>query len=398
MKKTVSNSRFVGAYLGLTLFCLSTFAWASQSSPPPPPRVSVQPVVPPDPKGDDPVPEDAVKAILSAFDHYEVVGMSAGHADKDMDDFVLDLVRNPAFSRKVNDIVVECGNSLYQPILDRYIAGKNVPLNEVRKVWRNTTQPMCGVSGFYDQFFPLIRRINMTLPPARRIRVLAADPPIDWPEIKNRSDLMRYDIQRDTNIASIMEKRVFEKHRKALMLFGLDHLFHGVKDSAVGIYEQKFPGKTLVIAKHNGFGLDTPYAKYNEQFETRMSAWQVPSLVILKGTWLSDLLGKLPSDIFLFSTKKGPDGKDVTSSVPDDVDKVTASTVDAYLYLGPGRLQLSESVPAYIFLDKKYVRELRRRATIVQSFVYDQTEPSNIFKTDNSRFFNGGLPPAAPSR
>ena len=76
---------------------------------------------------------------------------------KDVDDFILSLIRDPAFPAKVSDIEVECGNSLYQPVLDRYIAGEDVPFTEVRKVWRNTTQPMCGYSGFFEQLFPLVR-------------------------------------------------------------------------------------------------------------------------------------------------------------------------------------------------------------------------------------------------
>ena len=90
-------------------------------------------------EGTNPKPEDATKAILSAFDEYEVIGMSAAHGNKDLDDFILRLIRNPAFPSKVNDVVVECGNSLYQPILDRYIAGDDVPLSDVRQIWRNTT-------------------------------------------------------------------------------------------------------------------------------------------------------------------------------------------------------------------------------------------------------------------
>jgi hypothetical protein len=46
-------------------------------------------------------------------------------------------------------------------------------LAEIRQVWRNTTQPMCGVSGLYEELFPLVRRINDTLPPEKKIRVLA---------------------------------------------------------------------------------------------------------------------------------------------------------------------------------------------------------------------------------
>ena len=55
---------------------------------------------------------------------------------------------------------MECGNSLYQPLLDRYIAGGYVPFGDVRKVWRNTTQRMCGLAAFSEQFFPLVRAVS----------------------------------------------------------------------------------------------------------------------------------------------------------------------------------------------------------------------------------------------
>src|SRR5216117_3987415 len=78
------------------------------------------------PTGADPKPESALPAILAAFDKYEVVAMPQGHGLQDLDDFILTLIRTPAFSEKVNDIEFECGNSLYQPLLDRYIAGEDV--------------------------------------------------------------------------------------------------------------------------------------------------------------------------------------------------------------------------------------------------------------------------------
>jgi transposase len=142
----------------------------------------------PQPASLTPSPEPAVPAILAAFDQYEVVGMTEAHGDKDVDDFIFSLIRTPAFLEKLNDIAVKCGNSLYQPILDRYIAGEDVPFTEVRKVWRNTTQPMCDLSGFFEQLFPLVRAINQKLPPEKRLRVLAGDPPIDWDQIKTDHD------------------------------------------------------------------------------------------------------------------------------------------------------------------------------------------------------------------
>ena len=87
----------------------------------------------------DAIPEPAIPAILKALNTFEVVGMPAAHGQKDIDDFILSLIRDPRFPASVNDIVVECGNVRYQPLLDRYIAGEDVPFTEVQHVWRDTT-------------------------------------------------------------------------------------------------------------------------------------------------------------------------------------------------------------------------------------------------------------------
>ncbi len=155
---------------------------------------------------------------------------------QDLGDLIFFLIRTPAFFEKVNDIEVEFGNSLYQPMLDRYIAGKDVPFTEVQKVWRKDGQPAPGASAFVEQFFPLVRALNQKLPPGRRLRVLAGDPPVDWDQIKSTEDIIRL-VHRDASIAAVMEKEVLSKHRKALVLFGTFHLMHGTGASAVSLYE-----------------------------------------------------------------------------------------------------------------------------------------------------------------
>jgi hypothetical protein len=72
-----------------------------------------------------------------------------------------------------------------------------------------------------------VRGINQELTPGKRIRVLAGASPVDWDNIETHGfgDLdLRYG--RDRNIASVIEKEVLSKHRKALMLFGYFHLMH----------------------------------------------------------------------------------------------------------------------------------------------------------------------------
>jgi hypothetical protein len=352
----------------------------------------------PHPEGSNPKPRDAETTILAAFDKYEVVGMSAAHGNKDLDDFILHLIRNPAFPSRVNDIVVECGNSLYQPTLDRYIAGDDVPLAEVQQVWRNTTQPMCGVSGFYEELFPLVRRINQTLTPERKLRMLGADPPIDWSKVKSPQDFGRgqFLMGRDVSIASVMEKEVLSKHRKALMLFGSAHLFH-VGSTAVGLYEKNYPRVTLVIADHTGFGNWTPLAKYNNEFEERMEPWPVPSLVQnMKGTWLADLLDMTYStgNVFFGVADGGklPAGpvksKGTFSEIPAEAKSKFSDMADAYLYLGPRDLLLNEPTPAVIFSDKDYMAELQRRAAMMgDGPIADQADPEKVSDRDSNPFF-----------
>jgi hypothetical protein len=302
---------------------------------------------PPHLPGNNPTPGNAPQATLAAFTRYDVVGLGIlSYANQDFDDFILDLIRDPAFPDKVNDIAVECGNSLYQPVLDRYIGGEDVPLSEVQQVWRNTTQPMCGVSGFYEQLFPLVRRINQRLPLGRRLRVLACDPPVDWSTVMKREDLRPF-MDRDAGIAAVMEREVLAKHRKALMIFGLRHLMHG-GGGAVRMYEGRgYPHTTLVIMAHNGFGNNTPLSARNDELEGRMAAWQVPSLVTLHGTWLDDL------DRAYFVPGEGRGNR-------------ISRAVDAYLYLGPRDLLLKEPIPARLVLDTAYLAELRRRAQLRQ--------------------------------
>jgi hypothetical protein len=218
-------------------------------------------------------------------------------------------------------------------MLDRYIAGAEVSQNEIRQVWRNTTQSMCGTSAFYEELFPLIRRINQRLRPEMKLRMLAADPPIDWSKVKEPHDMATID--RELSIASVMKKEVFSKHRKALMLFGIAHLYHK-GGLAVELYEKDYPSLTMIIADHEGFFNWRPESKYNDDLERQMSSWPVPSLIQnIQGTWLANLS---------------------QTSFPQ--------MADAYLYLGPRDLLLKEPKPATILLDKDYMIELKRRAAL----------------------------------
>lgn len=370
MKTFANTIRLLAITLFAVLFSVQAFTQqpASQQRAPLPrpemPDLSVS-APPPATKANTPKPKPAQEAILDLFHEHEVVGMSVDHGEKDLDDFIFALIRNPEFPNKVNDIAVECGNSLYQPILDRYIAGEEVSLTEVRPVWRNTTQfQSCGFTSFYEEFFPLVRLINKNLPPEKKLRVLAGDSPIDWDKIKTREDLKQYGGgDRNKSIAAVMEKEVLSKHRKALMLFGIFHLFHGAQYSAVEIYEKEYPNVTYIIAEHNGFGRGVPSAeKYNGELEKRLASWPVPSLVTIKGTWLADMDFAYFFRPLLIGNPKG----EVHVGFPEGISSISKA-VDGFLYLGPGDLLLSERMTARACMDQDYLAELWRRGVIMSN-------------------------------
>jgi hypothetical protein len=289
----------------------------------------------------DPQPTDAVTAILHAFDRYDIVGMSAAHGNEQQDDLILSLVRHPAFPRKAQIIVVECGNSKYQPVLDRYLAGEDVPIEEARQTWRNTSVLMCALSGFYDGFFPAIRALNQRLPAADRLRVFVGEPPTEWTST-GQSNAAR---DRNPMLTSLLTTEVLEKHRKALVLCGVGHLFHKERGgTAVTAYEDKYPGRTFVIDAHTGFAAFFDLER-GHQLEARMRAWPTPSLVLVKGSWLADL----DLQYFLWPFPKRMAGE------------AYADLVDAYLYLGPGASMTYEPVPDSIVSDQAYVDELSKR-------------------------------------
>ena len=333
-------------------------------------------------------PETAIPAILDAFKTYEVVGMPAAHGEKEVDDLILSLLRDPRFPVVVNDIVVECGNMRLQPVLDRYIAGEDVPFAEVRHVWRDTTvQQMCGTSGFYEQLFPLVRALNRSLPAKARLRVVAADPPIDWSKIHSYDDLRPF-FERDGNIASVMEAEVLSKNRKALMLLGYAHLIHGGgpgEGDAVTRYELRYPGKTFVVGEFWDYDVS------NEPLASLSAPGGVwPAIIRTKGSRFE----KLPLDAFIESPITTDKDCNVREAFPPDSSHTVADRIDAFLYLGPQRPSLGEAMPANIALDRVYMTEWLRRMHVV-----GMPGPSTLDELDAQIISGAGQEPATtPAR
>ena len=88
--------------------------------------------------------KDIVKAIVDQFDKSDVIGLGELHGSQADQDLRFQIIHSKAFARKVRNIAVEGLNAFYQEDLDRYIRGEDVPLEQVQKVWRDSTGIFVG--------------------------------------------------------------------------------------------------------------------------------------------------------------------------------------------------------------------------------------------------------------
>jgi hypothetical protein len=283
-----------------------------------------------EPPAPDPQPEDAVRAIVREFGRHPVVAIGEAHWLRQAGDFYRALVKDPAFQERVNDIVIEFGTPRHQAVLDRYVAGEEVPAAELCRVWRDTTKVFSWESPIYAELLAAVREANRGLPPGRRLRVVAGDTPVDWAAIKTHEDWVALG---DNNISfgRVIADEVLDKRRKALVILGSNHLMRS--DTRTGgpntttRVEKKHAGSTFVALM---------YAGRPAELEKRLAGGQPPCLYPLKVT-------RLGTD----STGWGK----------------LANLADAVLYLGPKK-SLRAALPDPKSLEPEYLRELDRRSRI----------------------------------
>jgi hypothetical protein len=92
----------------------------------------------------------------------------------------------PEFADRVDDIVLEMGNSLYQKSVDGYVRGEEVPLEQVQKAWRNTVGLIGSQSPVVAGLYQTVREINMKRRGKHHMRIICGDPRIDWDTVKEK--------------------------------------------------------------------------------------------------------------------------------------------------------------------------------------------------------------------
>lgn len=144
---------------------------------------------------------------MNAFEVVPLVALGEVHMLREEADLLTELVTTPAFPDRVDAIVVEFGNALYQSTIDRYVEGEPVGRDELRRVWAETVGGMHSrvfESPIYEEFFVTVRQRNRRLSRDRRIRVLLGDPPFDPRGSGDQTELWQAIEKRDDHFASVV--------------------------------------------------------------------------------------------------------------------------------------------------------------------------------------------------
>jgi len=231
-----------------------------------------------------PQPRHATAAVLRAFDDHNIVMFGEAHGCKQEYEWLRELVATPEFADRVDDIVVEFGNSLYQDSVDRYIAGESLPLAQVQQAWLNVIGAIDAPSPVYESFYKAVREANLKRRGKRQMRILLGGPPADWDTIRNREALIPFLENRDTWYARQVKEEVLAKKRRALLIMGAGH-FQRITPRGPGLHyiEQQLraagAGTWLIV-------FDT---KIYDDPQKRFAAWPLPAIVDLRGNWVGDI-------------------------------------------------------------------------------------------------------------
>ena len=307
-------------------------------------------------------PTEPVAAIVDAFRTHDLVAISDPHGNAQTQAFIRTLVRDPRFSAVANDIVVEIGNARYQDLVDRYVRGERVTLDDIRPAWQNTTVPNQVWAD--EELFAIVRSINAARPQARHLRILLGDPPIDWTAVRTREDHFQWLAMRDSHPAALIQLEVLAKRRKALIVYG--HMHFQRRNIMSNLDMEDWRAQTIVSLIEGA----TPARVYSiwrmddqlRGIQPDISSWPTPSLVAVRDTSLGAAdVTAIPPARTRMAFQNG-----AMAPVPMDQWRPLAieEQLDAVLYLGPSAKMTEVAVPARACAGPGFLDERLRRIAL----------------------------------
>tara|TARA_R110002073_G_scaffold313380_3_gene485336 strand:- start:42714 stop:43763 length:1050 start_codon:yes stop_codon:yes gene_type:complete len=306
------------------------------------------------------IPEDGITKIIALFKEKPLIAIGETHGHKQLYQFLTKLVQSEGFYKNVNAILIESGNALYQKTLDKYISGEDVPLSELQKVWMNTTQsPVDAWSvDVYYIFLKTIRELNNKNPKRYQIRVIAADPPIEWMNVNTNKEYITARGSRNKFYAKTAIEEVLNKKQKALLINGGAHFGYTNAKKVNGIIEKTHPNTVTVILATSGLG------RANKAMEKKLRNWPKGTITKLKNTWIGKLPG--PRRMVMRTSNQNSASTNPMPTTNSTKPKGTLKEdyADFLLYFGSIDEIEYGTIDAKIYRSNKVWKELNRRSLI----------------------------------
>jgi hypothetical protein len=315
-----------------------------------------------------PVPLDPVSAIIDAFRTHQIVAFGTGDRGNEQTYVVYQrLIRDPRFATVVKDIVVEFGNARYQSLMDRYVRGDSVPLDSLTRVWRDVVQPQSVQYEHpnYAAVFQTVREVNRALPADRKLRVILADPPIDWSVVHNGAEFRPWLAMRETFAPDLLFFQVVVPKRRALLLWNNPHF---QRRQVFANYEPLRLAETVISRLEAGadiraFSIWANTERELSSLEPAVAQWPAPSHALLKGTTLGAIdFAKYFSDdeprVTIRNGELVPVPREQWRTLPME------QQFDAILYVGPRAAMTYAQMPKKLCADTAYMRERLARIAL----------------------------------
>src|SRR2546423_9109364 len=84
----------------------------------------------------------AIAQIAKEFDKHPLIMIGELHRWEQLHAFMREMMRNPEFVCRADDIVVEFGNSRLQGLADKFAAGEKLSETELQSLWRENSVPL----------------------------------------------------------------------------------------------------------------------------------------------------------------------------------------------------------------------------------------------------------------
>jgi hypothetical protein len=310
--------------------------------------------------------EDPTKFILDALKKYQIVIYGEIHNRPTSWGLCRNVIRQKAFAESTGTVFLEL-SAHKQDQLNQFLDSKKLNTDLILDVFRESFD-LEFWAGMYD-FLIDIWNINQSLPPDKRIKVIAADIPRPYSTFKMREDFQKYfqNIDRDQKMAEVVENYIRTKTdpRNCLFIVGAMHVCKSI-ESAGGLLVKKLTSeKVFTIFTH------CPVIS---------NRGDIPGL-IRNGIYDEAFLktGNYP---MAFKLDNGPFAVQPFDAFPEIRYKGNtgnfSDNYDGYIFLGPLDFEISDRI-LFEAYTADFIKELKRRCDIEKipfERLYGISEPS----------------------